>query len=221
MIPHLVPKLKPWTKSVLVNALYFKGVWTYKFDPKKTTAQPFTLAKGNQRPVPMMHQARRDFAYRETGTAQAVSLPYGDGRFEMVVVLPKQRGDARAWLLANAGANWRSLVGPGAFMPHRGALALPRMKLSFHAELKDTLRKMGMPAGVQVFGEVSKVIHQSEMEVNELGTKAAAATAVITGRSPGASAFTMTVDRPFLLALRERRTGLLLFLGYVADPGKL
>ncbi len=229
MIPAIVGQIDPRDIAVLVNAIYFKGRWAEPFDPARTRDGTFH-APGGDRPVRLMARGG-ELPYREHELFQAVRLDYGDGGAAMYVLLPRAGRDLaelRAALTPDAWSEWT------ARMPLRpGRLELPRLKASHQARLNQALAARGMPAAFSPradFGRlcacapgdvlISDVLHKAVVELSEEGTEAAAATAIImkvTSVSPPLEPFEMIVDRPFLLAIADAGTGLLLFLGQIAD----
>jgi serpin B len=224
-ITHIVDGLAPDMRLVLVNALYFKGVWQTRFDPAETKDDPFTSGDGRTAPTPTMHR-RGLFAYYETDAFQAVALPYKDPRFELVLLLPKRPGEAppAGWTSSLAGAN---------FDLKDGYVALPRLDIQWRADLAPSLRSTGLAVALEPeadFGGladrpvfVSQVVHETRLIVDEEGTVGAAATAVVmpAGACFGCQEpqpFSFIADRPFWLLLRETSTGAPVFLGYVAAP---
>ncbi|MFO1462848.1 MAG: serpin family protein [bacterium] len=225
--------ITPQTILVLVNALYFKGLWQRPFDPSRTAPQAFHPQAGAERPVPMMSQSG-SYAYFEDSQVQAIRLPYGGGRLALVVVLPAANSSLKAFLDALDAARWRALVSGLKNRP--GQILLPRFKVEYGAELSEPLKAMGMevafteaadfkklakvPPGWWV--KISSVRHKVFVEVNEEGTEAAAATAIsmLAGAAPPPQQppFRMVVDRPFFAALQDSQSGLLLFIGGVAAP---
>jgi len=177
-----------------------------------------------------MSQSGR-YPYYESEEFQAVSLPYGEGRVSMYIFLPKQSlplGEFQALLNAE---NWQYWI--AQFDKREGDIVLPRFKVEYKTKLKDTLGDLGMGVAFEEnadFGGIgagdlviSEVIHKTFIEVNEEGTEAAAATAVMMARGMGGfnsrSRFSMVIDRPFFYAIRDSDTGALLFMGFVLDPG--
>lgn len=210
---------------VLINAIYFKGVWTQQFDPKQTKERTFTLPDGNLKPHSMMSQSGRYFYY-EREKFQAVSLPYGDGRVRMYVFLPKPSSSIAEFQTLLTAENWRSWM--PRFYEMEGDIVMPRFKVKYREVLNNALIGLGMGeafSGAANFAgmgagplRISQVIHEAVIEVNEEGTEAAAATAVITRGGGHMSRFSMIVDRPFFYAIRDNQTGALLFMGFVLDP---
>jgi serpin B len=233
MIPTLLTKddVDDQTLLVLLNALYFKGMWTVPFDPKLTTDQPFTLTDGTNQAVKMMQRSDK-LSYYEDATLQMVRLPYGDGRLSMIVMLPA----AGATLAATAQSvftetNW-SLVA-NKFRVRQGTLNLPRFSSHYFVDLPTALQALGISDAFTKLANfsgisntpsyISKVKHKTALEVNEEGTKAAAVTGVLMPRTLAfhrhEPPFVMTVNHPFLLAL-QNEDGALLFLGQITRPEK-
>ena len=230
-IPRLVARLDPDDVLVLANAMLFHGEWAQPFDPDRTVPSPFHLRPGAAPEVPTMHADDLPARYREDEGLQAVALPYGGRRFELVAVLPRAGVEAPAALRRLAAdPSW---LGGRGFRRARGALALPRLSLNEEASLLPALRALGLGAALddpQAFAGVavpaptlSRVLHRTRLVLDERGTEAAAATAaVMTTRAAVVeeeARFEMRVDRPFALAVRHRGTGAALFAAWVDDPG--
>lgn len=231
MIPKIVEEgdVDGGTSLVLLNALFFKGAWMVPFDAKLTTDRPFTLADGTLQTVPMMRQSGT-VTYCEDNTMQMVKLPYGDGSMSMLIILPRRGQTLNAVAqTVFADANW---AGYRARLAQRqGEMSLPRFKADYAIVLNDALKALGM---VKAFGGgdfsgisdvgglfISIVRHKTALEVNEEGSKAAAATEVVMARGhashPPVLPFTMTVDHPFLFAI-QHKDGTILFLGSITKP---
>jgi serine protease inhibitor len=217
-------ELNALTVLVLVNAIYFKGIWKEQFGREETREGPFTLLDGRRKQLPMMSQMGW-YEYCECQDFQAVSLPYGEGRISMYIFLPSVAvtlGDFQRSLNAN---NWRRWL--SWFHKAEGTIMLPRFKVEYEVELNDALKALGMgvafDSGANFEGMcagplwISMVRHKTYMEVNEEGTEAAAATAVLMSRS-AAERFTMVVDRPFFCAICDNATGEVLFMGSIVEP---
>jgi serine protease inhibitor len=223
---------------ILMNAVYFKGLWQAQFDEARTQTAPFHALDGD-RPVPFMARSGT-YAYYEDDACQAVSLPYRGNRLSMVVFLPRVE-HARADYappgrsLAPFVAGLDAATWDGYLPRFRRApveLLLPRFKLEAEAELSRVLKSMGM--GLAFTDEadfrdmtaarptsIGVVRHKAFVEVNEEGTEAAAATAVVMTRAVaarGPEPVVMRIDRPFFFAIRDEPTGLVLFMGCVYDP---
>jgi serine protease inhibitor len=228
-ISRIVQKIAP--PLILINAIYFKGLWTRPFDKALTKERPFTLANGRQKPLPMMSQSG-EYHYFQGKNFQAVSLPYGEkGRLSLKIFLPDPNSNLKAFCRELNAANWQQWQ--ANFKMSRGSIVLPRFKLEYKASLKEPLTALGMgvafdkrranfsnmcpPPGVYI----DDVIHKTYVEVNEEGTEAAAVTAVkmkAMDMAPPKESFTMIVDRPFFVALDDRETGAVLFMGAIFEP---
>ena len=212
------------TRLVLVNAIYLKAAWQAPFDESATVPARFTTIDGATPDVPTMHMSE-ELRYASGAGWQAVELPYVGGKLAMDVILP---ADLRAFDASLDATLLASIV--GGLAETQVILSLPRFKAETHVDLSKTLAGLGMPTAftdAADFSGITKdeqlqitaVIHQANIDVDEHGTTAAAATAVVVGRtSLPANQATMTVDHPFLFALRDLETGALLFLGRITDP---
>ncbi|MEE9466261.1 MAG: serpin family protein [Candidatus Neomarinimicrobiota bacterium] len=214
----------------LINAVYFKGTWTYEFDPEETVDDQFTSSDGSTLPVRMMNQ-EADLLYTWNEKFQAVDLPYGDGLFRMTVLLPHEGWHVDslvASLTTESWAGWLSGMDTAGI-----ALELPRFKLGYKLKMNDVLKAMGMAvafdsmnanfsrmhATAQLF--ISRVLHQTFVQVDEEGTEAAAATIVeILDECAGCGGgpLTFRVDRPFVFIMRESTSGVLMFMGKIVEP---
>ena len=227
-IPELIPAgvIDGSTILVLTNAIYFKGRWESQFDPAKTKEADFHVGDKVIR-APMMAQKAK-IAYSETADAQAIELPYEGGRLSMVIVLPRAKGG----ITALEGALAADGVAPylQAMRPREVEVELPRFKIESSFTLNDYLQKLGIVdaftgaadfSGISRGGAlmISQVIHKAFVEVNEEGTEAAAATAVVMTRSAAVGRPARFVaDHPFYFAIRDRQTGAVLFLGRLINP---
>lgn len=230
----MIPKIVEYANIknavlVLTDAIYFKGKWTDPFNKVQTNNGAFTLLSGKKITVPLMRRTG-DFQYLETAHFQAVNLPYGDKHVSMFVFLPKQKTTLAEFsksLTLDVWTKWQT-----QFHQSHGTLLLPRFKADYGTSLKTTLSAMGMQecfSGQANFSGmlpnakhadlfISDVLHKTALEVNEEGTVAAAATAVIMTRSMSRKSFTMNVNHPFFLAIVDKTTGAILFLGSIVKP---
>lgn len=225
-IPSIVERIEGGHVMFLVNAVYFKAPWTTRFDRARSYDGQFRRGDGSAVPARFMSIREGRFPFVRGQGFSAADLPYGNGAFAMTVVVPDhgvEVGDVAERLDAAA---WRALV--GSMRESEIAVVLPRLKLEWRSDLKPALQALGIR---QAFGgadfsgisashghllEVSEVLHRTFLEVNEEGTEAAAATSVgvkLVSLPPGIYA-----DRPFLLAIRERSSGAILFLGRIEEP---
>lgn len=214
------------TRLVLTNAIWFKGAWQSKFSPS-TGNLPFTGYAGGQSAVPFMQQ-KSSFQYAQTNDYQAVDLPYVGGNLSMLVVMPtagtfnKFLSDLTADKLGEIARN---------LSPQRVDLSMPKFKLDAVPPLNSTLPKLGM---IDAFDtskadfsgidgkqdlHIDTVVHKAFIAVDENGTEAAAATGItvstLSATAPPQVSF--LVDHPFLFILRDRSTGLILFMGKVVS----
>ena len=232
-IQNILPpgSLTGLTRLVLANAIYFKGAWGEPFDKDQTASQPFHLSGNRNRNVPLMHHFDT-VKYMDDGEFQAVELPYHGGELSMVVLLPR-RIDGCGQLEARLSPALisRSL---GQMKQQRVEIFLPRFKLESGMDINDALANLGMP---DAFGPqsdfsgmdgskwlyISGVYHKAWGEVNEAGTEAAAATAVAVAGSavskPPPPPPIFRPDHPFVFFIRDTRSGCMLFLGRLAEPG--
>ena len=235
-IPRVLDRIEPDEVLFLLNALYFKGDWTSKFDAAETAPAPFTLAGGQTVQVPTMTGELPARTVQGDGYT-ALELPYGRRNFSLVVLLPEApladfaaQLDAGLWSDATTrlDANvWTSAPGDGDQNEWPlTTVRLPRFSFSAETRLNEPLMALGM---TDAFGaaanlsrmsdarlEVSFVKQDTFVDVNEEGTEAAAVTTVsVTTTSLGPHFF---ADRPFVFAIRERTTNTLVFIGQVANP---
>lgn len=217
------------TRLVLTNAIYFQGNWLVPFDASQTRNQPFYLSSGETIEVPMMHQMEY-WNYAPLDGLQVLELPYQGETLSMVILIPEQSDGLAALeqqLTPDHLQQWLVAAQEYPMMMDGGAVSvwLPKFKLTSTFELKDTLSAMGMPQAFTnadfsgMNGQrdlvISQVIHKAFVEVNEQGTEAAAATAVVTTRGGTQNC---RIDRPFVFLIRDRDSGSILFLGRVVNP---
>ena len=228
-IPELlVPGvLETATRLTLVNAIYLKAAWLTPFEEKATKDASFTRLDGSTVAVPTMAlgEILRYAKGADGGGWQAVELPYVGGKLALTVIVPT---DLRAFETALTPELYATVV---AGLDERFVtLAMPKFGIESKVDLASTLAAMGMPtaftdradfSGITTEEplEISAVVHQANIDVDENGTTAAAATAVVMRATAMPSEpVTLTIDRPFLFALRDVETGAVLFLGRVTEP---
>jgi len=228
-IKDLIPQgaIDPMTRLVLTNAVYFNAAWQSQFEKAATTQGTFHLIDGGAVSVPMMHQTE-SFGYSQGDGFQVVELPYDGGEMSMVILLPddgrlkelEDSLDADVLQSAVDSLQWTRL-----------ALSMPGFTMESSFGLKDALSALGMvtafaPGAADFSGMdgtrelyIGEVGHTAFVEVDQAGTEAAAATAVIMqATAMPAEPIELTIDRPFLFLIRDIETGTVLFLGRVMNP---
>ena len=223
MVPKILERINPDGVSYLLNALYFKGIWYRQFDKKHTKKEAFTKADGTKSQVQMMHQ-KEQFLIGENEMYQTVVLPYGNGSYEMIVVLPREGKKLSDVLVAMNGKQWKDNL--KNTYSSEVDLKLPRFTSVYNRELNDVLKLLGMNAMFDpskanltkmsaVSSFVSMVLQKAKIEVDEEGSKAAAVTVVETleTAAPPSKPIMFHADRPFMYAIAEHSTGTIFFMG--------
>lgn len=218
--------LNALTRLVLTNAVYFKGMWASQFKKEQTQPAPFTLPDGKTGQVSMMHQ-KGNFGYLETKDLQVLEMPYEGDDISMLIFLPKEKDGLKnleASLTAQNLEQW---------LPKwkREVLVwVPKFRLTSQFMLADVLRSLGMTDAFSASADfsgmtgkkdlfVSAVIHKAFADVNEEGTEAAAATAVVMARSAAVPSIPVfRADHPFIFLIHDKASGSILFLGRMMHP---
>jgi serpin B len=229
-IPELIAEgaLNSDTRLVLTNAIYFNAPWMHRFNKDATAAGPFTLLDGSTVEAQFMRLSE-DLRFAKGSGYQAVELPYVGGSLSMLVIVP-DAGEFADFQSAFNADTLENIVSD--LKTAQVKLGFPRFEYRTQASLKDALKELGMPiafeGGLADFSAMSPdgkdlyiqdVIHEAFIAVDEDGTEAAAATAVIVGEtSAPVDVVELTVNRPFLYAIRDNDTGAILFLGRLTDP---
>jgi serpin B len=228
-IPTVLDAITAQQVMFLINAIYFKGQWRAKFDPAKTTAATFTAAGGATQSVQLMHRLDT-LSYAEGATYQAAEMPYGNTAFAMTVLLPKPGTDVEALAASLTPTAWQGII--AGLRQQKVDFYFPKLTMRYERRLNDDLKALGMvqafapggadftqmaaaPAGNELFIEFVK--QNTFVDINEEGTEAAAVTTVGVGVTSMPSYPVMRVDRPYLIVLRERLTGTVLFMGKIAQ----
>jgi serpin B len=221
-IPKILDSIRDDEVMFLVNAIYFKGIWQKQFDKSKTVDAAFHAADGTTQTVHMM---ARSPGVQSAFTTEfsAVDLPYGNSAFTMTVVLPNQNTDIDTFAESFDQAKWNSLV--ASLHDGESEVFLPRFRIEWQRGLNDDLRTLGMrlafdnadftrmsPLGNLLV--ITQVLQKTFVDVDEEGTEAAAATIVGVGITSAQAAF--RADRPFMVVIRERFSGTILFIGKIA-----
>ena len=232
-IEDLIPEgvIDELTRLVLTNAIFFNAAWLNPFEESQTKDGAFHLLDGGEVTAPMMRKTA-GFGLAEGDGYQAVELPYDGGELSMVILLP----DTRQFegFEDSLDADLVRTITEG-LVPTRLDLTMPKFEFASDFGLKDTLGSMGMPvAFISSFGPctaetadfsgmtgscelfIKEVVHKAFVSVDEAGTEAAAATAVVIGIESLPPS--VTIDRPFVFLIRDIKTGAILFVGRVTDP---
>jgi serpin B len=214
------------TRLVLTNAIYFKGNRAKQFDKENTLEADFKVTPGKTVKVRMMSLTGKEakFNYTETPELQILELPYDGGELSMLIMLPREDNLQTIEELLNGGnlTGWKNNL-----MEQEVNVYLPKFTFETKYFMKETLEEMGMPTAFSMDADfsgmdgtdrlyISSVIHQAFVEVNEEGTEAAAATAVVMLEKGMPTTF--RADHPFIFIIREKETGSILFLGRVVNP---
>ncbi|WP_322798559.1 serpin family protein [Thermoflexus sp.] len=228
-IQDLIPPnaIDPLTRLVLTNALYFNAAWAEPFDPDLTREDAFYLLDGTEIRVPMMQQTTR-MGYAEGEDYQAVEIPYDGWELAMVVIAPK-RGQFETFEASLDTARLQEIL--QGLTPREVALTFPRFRVESFFRLAEALGAMGMrvaftPGEADFSGMdgtrnlfIGDVLHKAFVAVDEAGTEAAAATAVVMKATAiGLAPVEVKVDRPFIFLIRDLPTGAVLFVGRVVHP---
>lgn len=232
-ITDLIPPghITPDTKLVLTNAIYFNAAWATKFEKAGTTTLPFQTSTGPVS-VPTMHETTEVASAVVGGNVdevgyQAVALPYAGNELSMLVICPDDFAAFDTVLTADKLNQIIAKLKEG-----RVELSLPKWKLTDETSLGDSLQALGMKAAFNnadfsgIDGslglQISEVLHKAFVAVDEDGTEAAAATAVLVNDTslPIDPPTVIKVDKPFLYLIRDNATGAIVFLGRIMDPTK-
>ena len=223
-IPNLV--------SFLLNAICFKGAWTFPFDEKYTMK---TYFDGTKRTAMMMTQMN-EFRYAETDLYQSVVLPYGNGSYQMTLFLPRQGKTIDDLLTAMNGKNWNA----AEYKNYEVWLSMPRIETDTEQDLEDIMFSLGMENAFLkspgahgfldfcYFGDdeadsdqcwIAMMRQKAHLKLDEKGTEAAAATVIAMADKAMPQSVEFTADRPFLYIISERSTGSIFFIGqYMGEP---
>ncbi len=231
-IKDLIPEggIDPSTVLAITNAIYFKGTWVKQFDTAKTVEEDFVLDSGATVKVPMMvrNDGEAEYWYMENDDLQVLGMPYthtkGNG-LSMLVLLPK--GNDLEAVESSLSAQRVAELNQ-ALTYQRVMVSFPKFKMETTYDLAGMLSDMGMPNAFQdvdfsgmdgtrnLF--IDEVYHKAFVEVNEEGTEAAAATAVVVNRSDAPRVSVFRADHPFLFLIQDNDTGNILFMGRVMNP---
>lgn len=227
LIDKIIDEISPEAVMYLINAVYFKGTWTYEFDPAHTQDADFHNADGSTTTTPLM-SLRGTLPYYKNNEISLVDLPYGDSLYSMTLLLPEGEQSLDAIIENMTTTSWADWTSAATL--REIDLFLPKFELAYKTSLKNTLALLGMqdafsPASADftrindnggLF--ISDVLHKTFVTVDEQGTEAAAVTAVVVETtSVGPPPPVFRADRPFIFAIRERHSGSILFIGKVLE----
>jgi serine protease inhibitor len=226
-IDGIIDEIRPEHIMFLVNAIYFKGTWTYPFDKQLTQKSTFRKQDGSTASVDFMTMNPGKYLYHSDAHRQLIDLPYGNRQYSMTLLVPNGQhtiSDLTRDLSSEQLSSWLASADTA-----RLDLQLPKFKLEYKKELKETLKQMGMAEaftdqadfsrmieGLTNKISISEVMHKTFVEVNEEGTEAAAATSV--GIIVTSLPLSIRVDRPFVFLIREKSSNAILFIGQLMNP---
>ncbi len=226
-IENLIPGgiLSTATKLVLTNAIYFKAQWFFQFDEMGTAERPFHLIGGELVNVSMMSQTEHFQAASGEGY-RAIELPYSNGTMSMLVIIPDI--DRFTEIENHLGNDLLDEIDAG-LTDGNLYLNMPKFKTESAFQLEDVLSGMGMPSAFGMSADftgmdssgtlyIASVIHKAFIALDENGTEAAAATAVIMEKMNGEACREFLINSPFIYLIRDRSTGTILFIGRVLNP---
>ncbi|SEO47883.1 serpin B [Mucilaginibacter gossypiicola] len=224
-IQKIIEQINDGARMFLINAIYFKSTWKTRFDAARTYKAPFRLADNSTVQTDFMTNESVDMKTAYDNGTNVVELPYSNSKYSMVMIMPYD--DVKTYALGLDSAKWKSLM--GKLTATKSQITIPKFKFSYGIDLTDILKSLGM--GIAFSGQadfsriaagggvgITEVKHMAYIDVNEDGTEAAAATEVGVGLT--APAPTNVFSKPFIFAIREMKTGLILFAGIVNDPTK-
>lgn len=237
-IKNLIPKesVSVMTRLILTNAIYFKGAWVLQFNKKNTKDEDFKTSSGKTVKIPMMKLTGDDaeFNYAKADKVQILELPYDGEDLSMLLILPEEDSLKKLERSINTKklSEWKSVL-----KKQRVDIYIPKFKFETKYFMAETLKKMGMPLAFKWPGAdfsgmdgtrnlyIGDVIHQAFVEVNEEGTEAAAATAVImmwgsAGNIEEPVIPVFRADHPFIFIIQQKETGNILFMGRVSNPNE-
>lgn len=228
LIPKVLDEINADVRMILMNAIYFKGNWVQKFDVKNTREANFYNENGVTNKVNMMNQ-QHDFPYFEDNHAQYLDLPYGNKAFSMTVVLPKTTMQHKSDFLITK-SDYDTAI--HAMTEQKVSVSLPRFEVKNRFQLKPMLKMLGMNLPFEETADftgisnlrplfIGFVQHDTYVKVDEVGTEAAAVTTtgMYTTSLPDVKIF--NANRPFYFVIREKSTGVILFMGKMGNVPKI
>lgn len=227
-IDKIINQVKPEDIMYLLNAIYFNGEWQYRFDQSKTTPMDFTKEDNSAVQTPMM-TIENPFNYYSNANFQMLEMPYGSGKYSMLVLLPSSGKTTDDIISTLSSANLEKWIQQST--EQKKTVYIPKFEFKFDDSLVDELTSLGMTdafnaakanlTGISEAAQlvISEVAHKTYIKVDERGTEAAAVTGITVGvTSVGPDNNTFRADHPFVFAIREKDTKAILFIGKVLDP---
>jgi len=230
------PPINPLTMMFLINAIYFKGDWTYQFEKTATKEEDFYLEGGGSDRCLLMSQ-NEEFSYFSNEMFQAIDLPYGDSDFSMTIFLPQMYAGVTTDDVIAAVNSENLETWLGSFQKREVDLYLPKFELEYKIKLNDVLTALGMGIAFNMYNAdftrmyeseeydqnlyISQVLHKTYVKVDEEGTEAAAVTVVemtLTSAQPD-TPVVMRIDHPFVFLIRDHHSNTILFMGKIINPG--
>jgi serine protease inhibitor len=233
-ISEIVDQITPEHVMFLINAIYFKGIWSTEFVKDNTREREFYLHNGSVRQV-MTMETEGEFGYAARDGYRVAELPYGQGNYSMLVFIPDEETGIEGMTDVLTPGEWNLL--PDVLKKQTVNVRMPKFTFKYETELNDPLKSLGMtdafsehlanfeklvelPPMLNIY--ISKVMHKTFVEVNEEGTEAAAVTSVefvVTSAGPDIpEVIRFYVDRPFMIAIKEKYTNSIIFIGRVMNP---
>jgi len=229
-IQKIINQLNPLDRMVLLNAIYFNGIWTNRFDEEGTHKLNFNKTDNTKLEVEMMSKLDK-VPYTSNNLFKAIKMPYGNGQYNMIVFLPVEGNNSQDVIDELTADKWEMWM-EGFELTDRVEITMPRFKYAFETGLNDILKQMGMLKAFMPYEAdfsgitdedlyISRIKHKSYIDVNETGTEAAAVTAIVfttTGIGDEPPTIPFFVNKPFVFAITENDTGAILFIGEVNHP---
>lgn len=222
------PPISQSLALLLLNAIYFKGSWTIPFDTSFIDTMEFTQVDKTTLPYPMMYKSNSidtTIRYTKTEHFEAVTIPYGKGKFCMTLLLPDSNTDMASAISNLSTTNWEQCI--SSELNEKIEFFLPKFKFSYEIDLNDILSRMGMSIAFNStladfsnmfedgIGWIDKVKHKAFIQVDETGTEAAAVTAIFMFDS---APRTIKFNRPFIFIIHEKISKTILFMGKIVCP---
>jgi len=228
-IKDLIESIDNRAIMFIINAIYFKADWRYKFETKNTSEGNFNLENGQTVQTKMMSIEEITLPYLSNNAYRMIDIPYGDSIYSMSILLPNKHFKINDIIDDLYADNWKVNINN---LSHKElSLTMPKFKMKNKYYLKKTLKKLGIHDAFSSRADFSKinsssnifiddVIHQSFIEVDEKGTEAAAATAVVFKNTSIGIREPFIINKPFVFVIRDRKTNSISFIGKVMNPNK-